>query len=191
MYDGKNIKIHFFAKDNPKCLALYCLQLVSLFCCDTWMPNSTRVLRYWADNGLVVIQQIIRRHSRTFEQLQEIQPAIAVCHSTLNIRDNSSDWSWIQWQERVHCEEWKITSHLVSMLWSTDEFNEVTYSERAWRLLLMLALILHVKPNLVNVHRMITLYPLSSANTVDAIWKLYLFTVDFLLTTEGYEYPRN
>ena len=29
---------------------------------------------HWADNGLVVIQEIIRRHSRTFEQLQKIQP---------------------------------------------------------------------------------------------------------------------
>ena len=73
MYDGKNIKIHFFAKDNPNCSALYCLQLVSLFCCDTCMPNGTCVLCHWADNGLAVIQQIILHHSRTFEQLQEIQ----------------------------------------------------------------------------------------------------------------------
>jgi len=63
MYDGKNIKIQFFAKDNLNCSPPYCLQLVSLFCCDTWMPNSTCVLCHWVDNGLVVIQQIIRRHS--------------------------------------------------------------------------------------------------------------------------------
>jgi len=59
MYDGNSLQIHFIAKDDSNCSSLYRLQLVSLFCCDTWMPNSTRILWcHWADNSLIIIHRM-------------------------------------------------------------------------------------------------------------------------------------
>ena len=53
--------------DSLNIWTLCCLQLVSLFCCDTWIPISTRIFCYWTGYGLTIIQQIVRHHSTTFK----------------------------------------------------------------------------------------------------------------------------